>query len=532
MSEDYHYIIIGAGSSGCVLANLLSADSKNRVLLIEAGPKDNHPLIDIPIGFAPLMTDKKHNWLYQTEPEVTMNNRKMKQLKGKVLGGSSSINGMVYIRGCQQDYDNWAAAGNKGWSYDDVLPYFKRSEKNSRGESDYHGNQGPLKIEESSNHYELAQKFIQAGLDTGLPFNPDFNAGDQEGMGFYQVNIKSGKRQSAAKNYLDPIKKRNNLDIICLAHVSKILFKDKTAIGVEVIIKDQLKTFYASKEIICCAGTIASPQLLETSGIGNKQRLESIGIKSIQHLPGVGENLQDHLTINILYMLKDITTFYEEMRPLSLIKNLFKYYIKGTGLLAHPAAEAGGFFKALSESERCDAQIHFAPAAGEEQANGALKTVPGTTGTVCFLQPESRGSTHITSMNIQQSPAIQANYLSTPHDKKVMIEAFKRLRAIFNAPTLAPYRVNEIAPGSDVQSDDEILEYIKTHAETLYHCVGTCKMGHDRMSVVDDRLRVHGLHNLRVVDASIMPTIISGNTHAACVMIAEKAADMIVEDHI
>ncbi len=534
--DNYDYIIVGAGSAGCALAYRLSTEASCKVLLLEAGPGDSNPMIHIPLGFAFLLKDTKHNWCYETEPEPHMNDRKIAWPRGKVLGGTSSINGMVYIRGQREDYDGWAALGNNGWSYDEVLPYFLRSEHKAEGASEYHGDGGPLWVENvrSEDTLELAELFVQAATQTGIPHNDDFNGATQEGAGYYQLNIKKGLRQSTARTYLKLCQQRPNLTIKTRAHAQRVLIKEKRATGVEYI-QTSGKTpaavrAYANCEVILCGGVINSPQLLELSGVGDKSILKPLGLAVNKHLPGVGENLQDHLTINIIQGLHGVNTFFEETRPLSLIGNIFKFLIRRKGLLTHPAAQAGIFFRTEDDQTRPMAQVHFAPAASEPDAKGNLKTAPGTTATVCQLRPESRGSVHIRTANPQTAPAIKANYLATEGDCRTMVKALRTVRNIFNAPALEPYRDSEFNPGSHIQSDEEILGYIRSDAESVYHPVGTCKMGEDEQAVVDARLRVHGIESLRVADASIMPNLISGNTNAAAIMIAEKCADMVLED--
>lgn len=536
-SKQYDYIIVGAGSAGCALAYRLSREASRRVLLLEAGGKDSYPMIHIPLGFAFMMKNPKVNWCYETEPEPNMYNRKISWPRGKVLGGTSCINGMVYIRGQREDYDTWAADGNEGWSYDEVLPYFKRSEHKAEGPDEFHGYGGPLWVEgvTPEDKLELADRFVQAAVQTGLPFNEDFNGAQQEGAGDYQRNIRRGKRQSSARTFLRACEHRPNLSIVTGALTEKILFDGKRAIGVQYSRDGGKKTqvteqALAGSEVILCGGTVNSPQLLELSGVGQRDRLETLGIELVQDLPGVGENMQDHLTINVQQGIDGIPTFYEETRPLALLKNMVRYFTTGKGLLAHPAAQIGVFFRSSEEIDRPDAQIHFAPAASEPDKNGNLKTKPGTTATVCHLRPESRGSVHITSADPKTYPSIRANYLDTEGDRRAMVAAFRRVREIFRAPALATNLGKEFAPGEQVQSDEEILSYIRAESESVYHPVGTCKMGSDDMAVVDDRLRVRGLEGLRVADASIMPRITSGNTHAPAVMIAEKCADMLLQD--
>ena len=534
--QTYDYIIVGAGSAGCALAYRLSREASRRVLLLEAGGKDSLPLIHIPLGFAFLMKNPKVNWCYETEPEPNMHHRRIAQPRGKVLGGTSCINGLVYIRGQREDYDHWHALGNKGWSYDEVLPYFKRSEHKAEGGNKWHGHGGPLWVEEvqNSEKLDLADIYIQASVQSGLPYNEDFNGPSQEGAGYYQTNIRKGRRQSTARTFLKQCKNRPNLTVVTDALCEQVLIEDGTAVGVQYRCtkgkESHVERVYASGEVILCGGVINSPQLLELSGIGDREHLAPLGVDVKQHLPGVGENLQDHLTINIQQGLHGTPTFYDESRPLAMIKNLFKYLLKGSGLLAHPAAQVGVFFRTSDKVERPDAQIHFAPAASEPDSKGNLKPKPGTTATVCFLRPESRGSVHIRSSDPMASPAIRANYLDAEKDRQAIVAAFRRTREIFKAPALAKYLGEEFKPGTQTQSDEQILDYVRSDAESVYHPVGTCRMGSDELAVVDERLRVHGIKRLRIADASIMPKLISGNTNAPAIMIAEKCADMLLQD--
>ena len=531
-TNEYDYIIVGAGSAGCALAYHLSREASRRVLLLEAGDRDKHPMIHVPLGFAFLMKNPAVNWCYETEPEPNMDGRRIAWPRGKVLGGTSSINGMVYIRGQREDYDAWSAQGNPGWSYDEVLPYFKRAEHRAQGGNAWHGYGGPLWVEEVANadKLELADLFIQACVQRGLPFNEDFNGASQEGAGYYQLNIRRGLRQSTARTYLKLCEQRPNLTLITGALAQKILLQDKRAVGVAYQTAAGQAQALARKEVILCGGVINSPQLLELSGIGNEEQLRAAGIPVTHALPGVGENLQDHLTINVIQGLHGTRTFFEESRPLSLVRNLLKFGSSRRGLLAHPASQVGVFFQCADETERPNAQVHFTPAAGEPDARGNLKTTPGSTATVCNLRPESRGSVHVRSPNPEEAPAIRANYLATEHDRAVMIDALRQVRHFFQAPALDRYRGEETMPGSSSQSDEEILAYIRANAESVYHPVGTCKMGRDDLAVVDERLRVKGIEGLRVADASIMPVIPSGNTNAPTIMIAEKCADLLLED--
>jgi choline dehydrogenase len=534
--REYDYIIVGAGSAGCALAYRLSREASRKVLLLEAGGRDTQPMIHMPLGFAFLMKNAAVNWLYETEPEPNMHNRKVAWPRGKVLGGCSSINGMVYIRGQRQDYDHWHALGNEGWSYDDVLPYFKRSEHRADGGNEYHGYGGPLWVQEVANEdkMEMADLFVEACVQTGLPYNEDFNGASQEGAGYYQLNIKRGLRQSAARTFLKQCEQRPNLTLETGALTERILLEDGRAVGVQYSKSKGKKTTieqaYARGEVILCGGVINSPQLLELSGIGDSDRLTSLGIPVAADLPGVGENLQDHLTINVIQGLQGTNTFYEESRPLSLLKNIVRFFTQRRGLLTHPASQVGVFFRTNDKEKLPDAQVHFAPAAGEYDKRGNLKTVAGTTATVCHLKPESRGSVHIKSSDPAQAPAIHANYLNEESDRTAMIAAVRKVRQMFGAPALDRYRTQELQPGPAAQSDEEILSFIRAHGESVYHPVGTCKMGNDDMAVVDDRLRVRGVEGLRVADASVMPRVPAGNTHAPTVMIAEKCADMLLQD--
>jgi choline dehydrogenase len=529
----YDYVIVGAGTAGCALAYQLSRDANNRVLLLEAGGRDWHPMIHIPLGFSFLMKDEKFNWCYQTEPEPELRDRRIDWPRGKVLGGCSSINGMIHIRGQREDFDHWASLGNQGWSYEELLPYFKRHEHNVKGSNRYRGVGGPLWVDEVGCQFEMSDLFIKAAIGEGLPFNEDFNGATEDGVGYFQVNIKNGRRQSTAVAYLKPIRKRKNLTVQTHALTTRVLFEGDRAVGVSYRHArrgGEAISAHCRGEVILCGGAINSAQLLELSGIGDPTRLAGCGIAVKRHLPGVGENLQDHLTVNICQGLKGVNTYYEEVQPLRFLKNLLQYIFIRRGMLSFPSAQVGAFFRTDSHVKRPDAQIHFAPAAGEYNESGNMVTVPGTTATVCYLRPGSRGSVHIQSGDPTQHPAICANYLSTEEDRQRLVAGVKKTRAIFASPVLEEYRTRELLPGDDVQSDEEILDYIRREAGSVYHPVGTCKMGNDGMAVVDDRLRVRGVSGLRIADASVMPSILSGNTNAACIVIADKCADMILED--
>ena len=540
----FDFIIIGAGSAGCVLADKLSKCGNFQVCLLEAGPKDKHWSIHLPLGIVLLMRSKSLNWQYNSAPETTQNNREIFNPRGKTLGGSSSINAMLYVRGQKEDYDHWAELGNTGWSFNDVLPYFKSMQHQERGEDEFHGINGPLNVADSRSKSALHDDFILSAQQAGFPENDDFNSATQEGVGYYQVTQKNGLRCSSAKAFLTPNLHRPNLTVITDAQVQKILVependgneenngnKTKVATGVCYKVNNKEFTLYANKEVLLSAGAFNSPQLLMLSGIGPKDELTAHGIPIIHALAGVGENLQDHPDAMVVNRHK--SDFLLALRPKALwwfAKESLKYFKKKRmGILTSVVAESGGFIKSSADLSRPNLQLHFIPAAFDDHGRD-LKVMLNYAISVhaCLLRPKSRGSVTLYGNKASLPPKIKLNMLAHEDDQKDMIQAVKVVRTILKQSPLRENNSDEMFPGSNIQSDAEILEFVKNKANTIYHPVGTCKMGNDELAVVDSELKVHGVNNLRVVDASIMPTLISGNTNAPTMMIAAKAADLIL----
>ena len=520
----YDYIIVGAGSAGCVLANRLSEDESCRVLLLEAGGRDWNPFIHMPAGLAKLAQFQSSNWGYHTEPELALAGRRLYWPRGKVLGGSSSINAMCYIRGQAADYDAWAEAGNPGWSFADLLPYFRRSEDQQHGADQWHGKGGPLSVQDLIHHNRLSEVFIESAVAAGHSRNSDFNAARQDGFGFYQVTQKNGRRCSTAASYLKLARRRPNLTVLTEALSRRVLLEHGRAIGVEYARRNRVHKVRAEREVILCGGAINSPQLLQLSGIGPAAHLSRHHIRVHNDLPAVGAQLQDHLDICLLDRCKsDIT--YDKTNDLLIGLN---YWLLRRGIGTSNIAESGGFSESSqAASGRPDLQFHFVPAQLDDHGRHRLPGY-GYTVHVCGLRPKSRGSILIRSSDPLAAPAIRANYLSEPHDLEVMLGGIEQAREILSAAPFAPYRKRELMPGDDCRSRRGLIEYIRRKAETIYHPVGTCRMGASPDdAVVDANLRVHGVDSLRVVDASVMPSLISGNTNAPTIAIAERAADLI-----
>src|SRR3979490_2098920 len=527
---EFDYVIVGAGSAGCVLANRLSTDGKNSVLLLEAGPKDTTLWIHVPLGYGMLFKAKSVNWMYQTEPEPGLGGRQVFQPRGKVLGGSSSINGLLYVRGQHEDYDRWRQHGNAGWGYEDVLPYFKKAENQQRGADKYHGAGGPLPVSDWRHADPLSEAFVAAAAETGIPTNPDFNGATQEGSGLFQTTTRRGRRASTAFSYLRPAKGRGNLHVETDALARRILFEGRRARAVEYRQGSSVRTARARKEILISGGAYNSPQLLQLSGVGPAELLRKHGIDVVRDAPGVGHDLQDHMQVRVVMRCaKSITLNDVVNSPVRRILAGARYPAFRKGPLTIAAGTSGAFFKTNPRLATPDIQIHFLPFSTDKMGE-KLHSFSGFSASVCQLRPESRGSLRIKSADPAAAPEIRINYLSTEVDRTANVEGLKILRKILQAPALSSYVTEEFEPGIKVSTDEELLNFCRRRGSTVYHPTSTCRMGSDPLAVVDQRLRLRGIAGLRVIDASIMPDLVSGNTNAAVIMIAEKASRMILED--
>ena len=528
MKKTYDYLIVGGGSAGCVLANRLSADGRTQVALVEAGGEGRHPSFHVPVGYVWNRAHPRGNWLYHTEPEATSGDRAILWPRGKVLGGSSAINGLLYIRGQARDYDEWRDLGNPGWGYADVLPYFRRSEDQARGADTWHGVGGPLAVSDPTAPHPLSDAYLAAAHEAGYPLRDDFNAEAQEGVGYFQATVKNGVRASTANVYLKPARHRPNLHIFTHAHALHLLFDDARASGVRIRQHGRNIALHAAREIILSAGAIGSPAILQHSGIGDAEHLAALGIATHAHLPGVGRNLQDHYMVSFTYRVRGLETFNETSRGWRALREGLRYVLFRRGLLTQSASQINAFLPTSATPAHPDVQFHVLPGTFNFE-NGKVEREPGMTCGVCQLRPASRGSVLIDSADPIKPPPIRPNYLAAEEDCRALVEGLRHARRIAAQPALAPYIVAETQPGPTAESDADLLDFARRSGKTLYHPVGTCKMGRDTNdAVVDSALRVHGVPGLRVVDASIMPTLISGNTNAPTIMIAEKAADLIL----
>ncbi len=529
--QNFDFIVVGAGSAGSVLANRLSADPKYKVLVLEAG-RESHPWSRIPVGFAKLINNPAANWLYSSEPDEGTGQRRIPIPRGKLLGGSSSINGMVFVRGQAQDYDQWAQLGNRGWSYRDVLPIFRDMENyQGDGDSEYRGRGGPLKVTENRETGPLYDALIKAAGEVGIPYTKDYNGAKQDGIGMTQTTIRNGRRMSTAYCYLDPARGRPNLTIQANALTECLLIEGKRCVGVRYTMNGQQREARAAREVVVSAGAINSPQLLELSGIGQPELLQNLGIEVRHALAGVGENLRDHYSPRMKWAIPDQLglTYNSRTRGLGMVWQALKYATTGTGLLGIPASPIRAYVRTRPGLDAPDAAISWIPFLSTSDFK--ISKQSGITGIMNILRSESTGSIHVASSSANKPPAVRFNFMSAQLDRDVTLEAMRIARRIMTAPSMQGIATDEMTPGINIQSDDELLDWVKKNAETTYHPVGTCKMGSDPMAVVDDQLRVHGIAGLRVADASIMPTLTSGNTNAPSIMIGEKASRMILDAH-
>jgi choline dehydrogenase len=522
------YVVVGAGSAGCVVAARLSEDPNTRVVLLEAGGPDRNIWIHIPIGYGKTIADPAVNWCYQTEPDPGVNNRRIFWPRGKVLGGSSSINGLLYVRGQPQDYDTWRQLGNVGWAWDDLLPYFKRSEgRIGSGAEALRGRNGPLTVTDFNDRNRLSEAYRESAELTGIPPNDDYNGPEQEGVGYYQTTIRNGLRLSAAKAFLKPAMNRPNLRVITHALAERVLFAGRRAVGVAFSRNGETVTVRATKEVILCGGAINTPQLLMLSGVGPAAHLQQTGIGVTHDLPGVGQNLQDHYQTRFVYRCTEAITVNDiMMSPLRMGLMGLQYIFTRKGPLTASAGQIAIFTKSRPEVATPDIQFHFIGFSADRPSEG-LHKFSGFTQNVCQLRPESRGEILLKSADPAAPPAIHPNYLSTETDRRTLVDGLKLGRRIASQAPMRAFIESEYLPGEQVQTDAELLDYARNYGSTIYHPIGTAKMGQDPMAVVDDNLRVHGIAGLRVADASIMPLMISGNTNAACIMIGEKCADLV-----
>ncbi len=524
---DADFVVVGAGSAGCVMAARLCEDRAPRVVLVEAGGHDRHLWIHVPLGYGKTITDHRVNWCYETEPEPNVNGRRVFWPRGKVLGGSSSINGLIYIRGQKQDFDQWRQLGNTGWSFDDVLPYFRRAEDQTRGASELHGAGGPLCVSDVPDDDPISKAFIKSAIDLGFPRNDDFNGHTQEGAGYYQLTTRNGRRCSTAVGYLRPAMKRPNLRVITNALTERITLQGKRATGVAFRQDGRLHTVRAAREVILCGGAINSPQLLLLSGIGPQQHLTDLGIAVAHHLPGVGQSMQDHYQARIVCKCRFPITVNDIMlSKVRMVRTGLEYLLFRKGALAIAAGQAGLFARTRPELATPDVQFATVIFSADRPAEG-LHKFSGFSLVAYQLRPESRGELKLKTANPADPPAMHPNYLATETDRRTIIDGLKLARRLLATPDMQHFVASEYIPGSAVRTDEELLDYARQYGGTVYHPTSTCRMGSDPMAVVDAELRVRGIAALRVVDASIMPAVVSGNTNAATIMIGEKAADMM-----